>query len=98
MAQPGLGGAGLPLHLSTTRPSEEIMTTQETTLRIEGMHCEGCAKRITNVLKRLEGVQSADVSLEDEAARVEHDTGTPSFEAMKEAIEKAGYTAIAEQT
>ena len=32
-------------------------------LKIEGMHCEGCSNRLTRVLKNLDGVNSANVSL-----------------------------------
>lgn len=70
-----------------------MMTTQETTLSIGGMHCEGCAERVANVLERLEGVQAAKVSLEDKEAHVTHDADIPSFEQMKEAVEKASYEA-----
>lgn len=69
------------------------MATQETTLKVEGMHCEGCTQRVTNVLERLNGVQTADVELENETARVEHTPTAPSVDEMKEAVEKAGYTA-----
>lgn len=70
------------------------MTTQETTLRIEGMHCEGCTRRITNVLERLDGVRSAEVSLQHGTARVEHDADAVNVDRMKAAVEKAGYAAV----
>ena len=41
------------------------MPARETTLSVPDMRCEGCTERVTNVLKRLKGVRSADVSLED---------------------------------
>ena len=37
------------------------------TLNIEGMHCGGCVKSVTQVLTELDGVQSADVQLEGKA-------------------------------
>ena len=56
------------------------------------MTCTGCAQRVTRVLERVDGVRSADVSLDDELAKVTFDADTANFEAMKQAVEKAGYT------
>ena len=38
------------------------------TIKIEGMHCEGCVNRVTNVLSSIPGVKKCDVSLEDKKA------------------------------
>lgn len=62
-------------------------------LHITGMHCSGCAERISNVLTDLEGVRSADVSWEKEQAHVAYDSDQTGFSTMKEAVEKAGYKA-----
>ena len=35
------------------------------TIEIEGMHCEGCANRVKNVLSSIPEVKSCNVSLED---------------------------------
>ena len=35
------------------------MPTRETTLSVPDMRCEGCTKRVTNVLERLKGVRSS---------------------------------------
>ena len=51
------------------------MPTRETTLSVPDMRCEGCTERVTNVLKRLKGVRSADVSFEDKTATVELEDG-----------------------
>lgn len=60
--------------------------------RIPDMHCEGCAKRVTTVLERLEGVRSADVSFDDKTAQVEYDEDAVGHDEMRDAVEKAGYT------
>lgn len=60
-------------------------------LTVTGMHCSGCADRVSNVLNDLEGVRSAEVSLDDEQAVVSYDSEKTGFTQMKEAIEKAGY-------
>ncbi len=55
-------------------------------LIISGMSCGHCVKRVDNALKDLEGVTSAEVKVGE--AIVE---GTASIEAIKEAIDDAGY-------
>lgn len=60
-------------------------------LTITGMHCTGCVDRISKVLQNIEGVRSADVSLDDEQAVVEYDRDQAELPQIKEAIEKAGY-------
>jgi Cu+-exporting ATPase len=46
------------------------MTTE---LKIEGMHCGGCAGRVERALRQAGGVRAVEVSLEAERATVEHD-------------------------
>ena len=41
------------------------------TLKIAGMHCNGCSSNLEKMLNKREGVLSAKVSLEDAAAVVE---------------------------
>lgn len=66
-----------------------------TTIRIEGMHCDGCAQRLRRVLEREPGVTTADVSWQGGEARVEHD-GNATTDRLRAAIERAGYTAPAD--
>lgn len=67
-----------------------MQTTER--LSIPDMKCQGCTQRVSNVLERLEGVRSAEVSLEDKAATVEVEDGAVDSEDLKVAVEKAGYT------
>lgn len=69
------------------------MPSTTTTIEIEGMHCEGCAERIDTVLRRLDGVSEADVSLAAGRARVRHDADEAPVEALLRAIGRAGYGA-----
>lgn len=62
-------------------------------LKVEGMHCGGCVKSVTRVLGGVAGVSSAEVSLEEGRARVTYDPARTGVEAMKQAIERAGYKA-----
>lgn len=62
---------------------------QPLNLSIDGMHCGGCVNRVTNALKKLEGVQVVDVQVG--SAKVELETATA--QACVEAVNKLGFTA-----
>ncbi len=62
------------------------------TIDINGMSCGHCVNWITEALKGIEGVTSAQISLETKNAIVEYDEGEVTDDMMKSAIEKAGYT------
>jgi copper chaperone len=60
-------------------------------LRIEGMHCDGCAATIKSLLERQAGVKAVNVSFTEGLARVLLDPRTTSRSALSTEIEKAGY-------
>ncbi len=62
------------------------------TLNIEGMHCGGCVKSVTQVLTELDGVQSADVQLEGKA-NITFDENRANVAQLIEVIEDAGFDA-----
>ena len=61
-------------------------------LKISGMHCEHCARNVTIMLDRIDGV-SADVSLSAGRAVVSYDRDI-SNEVLKDAVEKIGYQVV----
>ncbi|MFN8140508.1 MAG: heavy metal translocating P-type ATPase [Fimbriimonadales bacterium] len=61
-------------------------------LTVRGMTCAACVSRVEKVMKRVGGVQSADVSLASESATASITPGT-QMQAVIEAINKAGYSA-----
>ncbi|MDR2369859.1 MAG: cation transporter [Treponema sp.] len=63
----------------------------KTTLNIEGMSCEHCVRHVTEALEGMAGVASAKVNLKKKSALVNHKE-TVTLEAMKAAVEEAGYT------
>ena len=63
-------------------------------IKIEGMHCEGCSKRLTKVLSNVEGVNMAEVSLENKLADIEYDETIAKLEDFYEAIEDAGFEVV----
>jgi copper ion binding protein len=66
----------------------------KTTLKIEGMSCDHCVRHISNALKGLEGVKSAEVDLKKKIAQVEHGEGV-SLDTLKAAVSEAGYEVVA---
>lgn len=63
-------------------------------IKVEGMHCEGCSKRLTKVLNNVEGVNNAEVSLENKLANIEYDETIAKIEDFYETIEDAGFEVI----
>jgi copper chaperone len=66
----------------------------ETTLKVNGMTCNGCVRSVTNVLKALPGVDEVEVSLERGEARVRHHAPGAVAEDMRRAIVDAGFEAV----
>jgi len=61
------------------------------TLKVEGMHCDGCAATIQALIERIGGVRKAAASFGDGEARVLYDPGSATEAQLTAAIEKAGF-------
>ena len=66
---------------------------ETTVLKVNGMTCGGCVRSVSNVLKAVPGVTSAEVSLEKSEAKVTFDPAVANQAALRKAIEDAGYEA-----
>jgi Cu+-exporting ATPase len=64
------------------------------TLLIGGMTCAACSARVERALRKLEGIESAVVNLATEKATVVFDPRSLRLSSIKEAVERAGYTAL----
>ena len=64
---------------------------QETIIKIEGMSCGHCKAAVEKALKAVAGVETAVVDLEKKQAVV---TGNAAMQAMREAVEDAGYDVV----
>ena len=60
------------------------------TIEIEGMHCEGCVNRVTNVLSSIPGVKKCSVSLEDKKASLILSKEIP-VSVFQEKVESIGF-------
>jgi len=67
---------------------------QTETLRIGGMTCAACSARVERALRKLDGIESAVVNLATEKATVVFDPRSLRLSSIKEAVERAGYTAL----
>lgn len=66
-------------------------TMAKTTLKIEGMMCEGCMGKVKDSLSKVDKVTSVDVNLKKGIATVQHD-GAPD-DALIAAVVDAGFRA-----
>lgn len=58
---------------------------------VNGMTCSGCVASVKRVLEGLDGVSSAEVTLEPGRAVIRHDAARTSGAQLKAAIEEAGF-------
>ena len=64
---------------------------ETTVIPVSGMTCMGCVGSVKRVLGNLDGVSSADVTLNPGQATVSYEAGKISLQAIKTAIADAGY-------
>jgi len=65
------------------------MQTQQ--LKVTGMTCGGCVGKVTRALNEVAGVRDAKVSLPTGEATIEFDERLTSPDALKSAVQRAGY-------
>ena len=63
----------------------------ETIIKVDGMHCEHCAKRVKKAAEAAANVSSAVVSLEDKNCVVTHENA--DINGIIKAINELGFTA-----
>ena len=63
------------------------------TIKIEGMHCDGCANRVKGLLEKEQGVREAEVSFQAGEARIKYNEHSVTPDRLREVIERAGYAA-----
>lgn len=62
--------------------------------RIKGMHCASCASIIEKTIKKVDGVESAEVSYGTEAVKLAFDPAQTNLPQISEKIEKFGYSLV----
>jgi Cu+-exporting ATPase len=62
-------------------------------IKIEGMSCEHCVKRVENALKEIDGIKEVQVILEENKAIIDFE-GQIEDKTLIDAIDDAGYTVL----
>ena len=68
-----------------------MAANQKVELKVLGMACGGCSAAVEKALRNLEGVASARVDLAKKTAYVDYDAEKTTLEALKKAVQAAGY-------
>jgi copper chaperone CopZ len=68
-----------------------LMSSAQFSLRIDGMHCGSCVRRVTQALSGTDGVEVEEVRIG--AARIKSSLATPPIDAAISALAKAGFKA-----
>ena len=64
---------------------------ENATLNVTGMTCQGCVASVTRVLKAVPGVSNVNVTLQPGSATVVYDPARTNVDALKAAVQNAGY-------
>ncbi|MGN1385687.1 MAG: heavy metal translocating P-type ATPase [Bacillus sp. (in: firmicutes)] len=68
--------------------------TKEASFHVSGMTCAACSSRIEKVLKKMDGVEAANVNLAMETATVTYNPQELSEKDLQDKIEKIGYGVV----
>jgi P-type Cu+ transporter len=69
-------------------------TIQTLTLPVEGMTCASCVARVEKTLKKIEGVEIANVNFATENVAVTFDAAKTNLDALSSAVDEAGYKLV----
>ncbi len=78
--------------------TEPLPTIEMVSFPVEGMTCASCVNRITRFLRKVDGVEDANVNLASESATVRFDPRVVSLPDLAAAVDAAGYVARLEQS
>lgn len=65
-----------------------------TTLKVTGMHCEGCENKIQKMLPRIESVANVKADRNAESVEFEFNSSDSVLTAVKSKIDDLGYTVV----
>ena len=71
--------------------TQDQKNAEKLTLAVQGMSCAACVRRVEKALVGVAGVREASVNLATEKATMVFDPAHAGLEAMKQAVEEAGY-------
>ncbi len=68
------------------------------TLKIEGMHCGGCAETIKSLVEKQPGVQAVSVFFDDGLARILYDPNTAHEDQLVSVVEQPGFRVVGRES
>jgi copper chaperone CopZ len=71
--------------------------SKSVTIRVEGMHCGGCASSVAKALKATQGVEDVRVSFEKGEAWVQYDDQKVTEAKLREVINSTGFRVVDEK-
>ena len=71
---------------------------KDITVEIGGMHCVMCAAAVERSLKKMDGVQEAEVSYASESARIVYDDTKLGMKAIAKNVKQAGYVVVEDKS
>ncbi|GFP77290.1 heavy metal translocating P-type ATPase [Clostridium fungisolvens] len=74
-----------------------ISTVKSAKIKVEGMTCAACVSRVERFVKKVSGVEKAEVNLATETLTVAFDSDVIRLSDIKKAVEKAGYKAVEDE-
>ena len=87
----GMPSTTLPAVVAAVERAGYAVPRRTTTLPIEGMTCASCVSRIEKALAKVPGVLAVAVNLATETAQVTTAGVEPPLDALRQAVERAGY-------
>ena len=84
--------ASMPVYPPAYGDEGEKKGLMEVEISVQGMTCGGCAAKIKNAVKAIEGVVSVEVELKEEEVEVHAQKGVDP-QKLVAAVESAGYKA-----
>jgi len=63
-------------------------------IKVDGMTCDGCVNKVKTTLEKVDGVESAEVSLKDNLAVILYDDSKTDETSLKKAINTTGFKAV----
>lgn len=84
----------LALGALITMPLTALAEQQTVILKVDGMTCQSCPYQVKRALKQVEGVISANASLQKREAEVTFDDAVTSIAALTQATTNAGFPSM----
>lgn len=74
--------------------SKTAAINAETSFKVSNMVCKGCAEKITDILKEVEGVKKVRTKVMDKLVQVEFNPQQTNDENLESALKKSGFTTL----